>query len=170
MVMAWVSFFFILFGRGIQQLSTRRSLTRLMFFQAMETYKNLWSKYGKFNSLFSLHKGPFFRNKFFIQDATLFWLPNGKISSQKKSLIMGMVEKYVYFVKLQSNMCSMAQDILKLPSHLMLPPLVLACLKLNQPFIKCYGTLDDHGTKQHQCLDSCNTTPPLSLRLTYLQN
>jgi hypothetical protein len=44
---------------------------------------------------------------------------------------MGMVEKYVYFIKLQSNMCSMAQDILKLPSHLMLPPLMLACLTLN---------------------------------------
>jgi hypothetical protein len=59
MVMAWVSIFLVLLGRWIYQLSTRRSLTRLIFFQTMETYKNLWSKYGKFNSFFSLHKGPF---------------------------------------------------------------------------------------------------------------
>ncbi len=97
----------------------------------METNKNLWSKYGNSTLFFPSTKGLFFQNKFFIQDATFFLLPNGKISSQKKSLIMGMVEKYVYFIKLQSNMCSMAQDILKLPSHLMLPPLMLACLTLN---------------------------------------
>jgi hypothetical protein len=60
-----------------------------------------------------------------------FLLSNGKISSLNKSLIMGMVEKYIYFVKLQSNMCSMAQGILKLPSHLVLTPLVLGCLTLN---------------------------------------
>jgi len=41
----------------------------------------------------------------------------------------------------------MAQGILKLLSHLVLAPLVLACLTLNYPFIKCYGTLDHHGTK-----------------------
>ncbi len=169
MVMAWVSFFLILLSRRIQQLSTRRSLTRLIFFQTLKTYKNLWFKYGKFNSLFSFHKGPFSQKKSLYKMQPFFLLPNGKISSPKKSLIMGMVEKYVYFVKLQSNMCSMAQGILKLPSHLVLGPLVLACLTLNQPFIKCYGTLDHHGTKQHQCIDSCNnTTPPLSVKLIYL--
>jgi hypothetical protein len=66
-----------------------------------------------------------------MQDATLFFVAKRQIFFTKKSLIMGMVEKYVYFVKLQSNMCSMAQGILKLPSHLVLPPLVLACLTLN---------------------------------------
>jgi hypothetical protein len=100
MVMAWVSFFLIFSSRWIQQLFTRKSLTRLIFFQTMETYKNLWFKYGKFNFFFSFHKGPFFPNFFFIQDATLFVLPHGKKISPKKSLIMGMVEKYVYFVKL----------------------------------------------------------------------
>jgi len=57
-----------------------------------------------------------------------FLLPNGKKNSQKKSLIMDMV--YIYIAKLQSNMCSMAQGTLKLPSHLVLAPLMLACLTL----------------------------------------
>jgi len=76
-------------------------------------------------------KGLFPKQIIYTRCNPFFLLPNGKISSQKKSLIMGMVKKYVYFVKLQSNMCSMAQSILKLPSHLVLPPLVLACLTLN---------------------------------------
>ncbi len=89
MVMAWFSFFLVLLGRWIYQLSTRRSLTRLFFFQTMETYKNLWSKYGKFNSFFSLQKGAFFQNKFFIQDATLFFVVKWKIFFRKQILNYG---------------------------------------------------------------------------------
>jgi len=49
----------------------------------METYKNLWFKYGKFNSLFSFHKGPFSKTNPLYKMQPFFLLPNGKISSQK---------------------------------------------------------------------------------------